>query len=132
MEAGSELIWGAIACLLPRYSDRERAFSFLLEQAAAGGRCVAHYYQALERLGDIRAVPLLRQRYEEYRQQLAPFEQHGLFSELSDYHVCCRALWKLDGSQEYHDALRELLTHPNETIRRLAYYYLFDQWPQQQ
>src|SRR3970282_2063518 len=98
MEAGSELIWGAIASLLPRYSDRERAFSFLLEQAAAGGRCVANYYRALEQMGDARAVPLLRQRYEEYGQKLPPFEQYGLLTELTDYDVCCRALWKLDGS----------------------------------
>jgi len=130
MESGSELTWGAIACLLPRYSDRERAFSFLLEQAAAGGRCVANYYQALERMGDPRAVPLLRQRYQEYGQRLSPFEQHGLFTELTDYHVCCRALWKLDGSKEYEDALKKLLTHPDENIQRRAHYYLFDQWPQ--
>ena len=55
MEAGSELVWGAIACLLPRYSDREHAFSFLLEQVAVGGTGAANYYQALERMGDTRA-----------------------------------------------------------------------------
>ena len=131
MESGSELTWGAIAYLLPRYSDRERAFSFLLEQAAAGGRCVANYYQALERMGDTRAVPLLRERYEQYRRKLVPLEGQGLHSGLSEYDVCCRALWKLDGSQEYEDALKSLLTHPDESIRRRAHYYLFDQWPQQ-
>jgi HEAT repeat protein len=52
-----------------------------------------------------------------------------LSSELSDYDVCCRALWKLDGAQEYRDALRDLLTHPDEIIRRRAHYYLFGQWP---
>lgn len=129
MEAGSELIWGAIALLLPRCSDRKRALSFLLERLAAAGACSGNYYQALERMGDARAVPLLRRRYEEYRRKLAPLAQHGLSSELSDYDVCCRALWKLDGAQEYMDALRDLLTHPDEIIRRRAHYYLFGQWP---
>jgi len=131
MEAGSELVWGAIACLLPRYSDRERAFSFLLEQVAVGGTGAANYYQALERMGDTRAVPLLRRRYEEYRRKLVPLERYALHSELSEYDVCCRALWKLDGSKEYEDALKELLSHPDESIRRRAHYYLFDRWPQQ-
>ena len=129
MEKGSEYVWGTIAYLLPQYSDREGALSFLLERIASGGRCVSNYYQALEQVGDVRAIPLLRQRYEDYQMRVPPFEQHGPFSELSDYQVCCRTLWKLTGSPEYQDALKELLHHSEETIRRRAHFLLFDQWP---
>ena len=120
MEVGSEDVCSTIAYLLPDYAYRERAVSFLLERVREGGRDAASYYQALERIGDARAIPVLRQRYEEYRRKLAPFEQHGLHSELSDYDRCCRALWKLGGSAEYEEALKELLTHPDESIRKRA------------
>ncbi len=126
MEAGSEDVCSTIAYLLPKYEDRERAVSFLLERVRVGERHAASYYQALERIGDARAIPALRQRYEEYRRKLAPFEQHGLHSELSDYDSCCRALWKLDGSAEYEEALKELLTHPDETVRRRVSFLLAD------
>ena len=129
MEVGTECIWGTIAYRLPEYFDRERALSFLLERVALRGARPANYYQALARIGDAKAVPLLRQRYEAYRRELPPFEQHGLHSELSDYDVCCWALWKLTGSPEYENALKGLLTHPDENIRRRAHFHLFEQWP---
>jgi HEAT repeat protein len=126
MQVGSEDICSTIAYLLPKYEDRERAVLFLLEGVRAGRRHAASYYRALECIGDPRAIPPLRQRYEEYRRRLAPFEEHGLHSELSEYDTCCRALWKLGGSEEYENALKELLTHPDEFIRNRASLFLSD------
>ena len=134
LEADSDLILDTVAHLLPRYADRERAFSFLLERLESEKRCVGNYYQALEAMEeaiqDARAVPALRRRYERYRQSLAPFDQRGFHSELNDYQHCCHALWKLDGAPEYEAALQELLIHPDPGIRRRAYYFLHDQWPE--
>ena len=129
MEAGPELVWATIAHMLPRYRDRAAAFDFLLQHLASGSPHGGNCYQALEKIGDPRAIPVLRQRYEDFRKRLAPFEQHGVNSELSDYQQCCRALWKLDGSPEYETALRDLLNHPDEYIRCRAHYFLFDPPP---
>jgi hypothetical protein len=118
MRVGPEFVWVTISPLLPRYPDKEQALLFLLERIAQKPSGGANYYQALELMHDGKAIPILRERYEEYRQRLAPFEQHGPWSELTDYQSCCRALWKLSGSAEYESALRENLTHPDENIRR--------------
>jgi HEAT repeat protein len=126
IEVGSEDVCSTIAYLLPKYEDRERAVSFLVERVRVGRRYAASYYGALERIGDARAIPPLRHRYEEYRRTLTPFEHHGLHSELSDYDACCRALWKLDGSAEYEEALKELLAHPDESVRRRVSFLLAD------
>lgn len=126
IEQGREPVWCMIACLLPRYADREAAFSFLWERVSSGVKWAGNYYRALHAIGDPRAVPALRERYEEYRRKLMPFEQYGLFSELTDYLRCCQVLRKLTGSSEYQDALEELLTHPDKTIQAQARLYLLE------
>jgi hypothetical protein len=124
MEAGSPVICATIAFLLPRYADRAAALEFLLDRAGSEQQYPGSYFQALGRIGDPRAVPVLRRRYERYRQTLPPFEKHGLHSELATYQQCCHALWKLERSAEYSDALKELLTHPDENIRRHSEMFL--------
>src|SRR5689334_19327820 len=128
LEADSDVILDTVAHLLPRSTDRVHAFSFLIERLQSEKRCVGNYYQALEAMDeaiqDTRAVAALRQRYERYRQSLAPFDQQGFHSELNDYQHCCHALWKLDGAPEYEAALQELLTHPDPGIRRRSDFLL--------
>ena len=129
LEFGSGFVLDTLAHLLPRYSDRERALEFLLQHLASSGRCGGTYYQALESIGDLRALPALRARYEGYRRDLSPLESLTLHSPLADYQQCCRALWKLDGSSEYKTALQDLLEHPDTNIRRRSYFFLYDRWP---
>ena len=129
LETGTEDILVRIASRLQNHADREQALSILLDRVACRTGGAAKYYQALALMGDARAVPLLRQRYEEYRQELAPMDHHGLESELADYQMCCHALWNLDGAPEYRESLEKLLTHPDETIRRRAHLSLYEQWP---
>ena len=126
IEEGSEPVWATIAYLLPRYHDRSAALAFLLERTSTEGPQDGAYFQALERLGDHQAVPALHRRYEQYRDSLSPFGQHGLHSQLADYQQCCRALWILTRSPEYENALRELLEHPDEGIRRRSQFLLSD------
>ena len=99
LETGAEDILVRIASRLQNHADREQALAVLLDRVASGTGGAAKYYQALALMGDARAVPLLRQRYEDYRQKLAPMEQHGLESELPDYQMCCHALWNLEVRQ---------------------------------
>jgi hypothetical protein len=117
MDSGPEVVWSTIAPLLPKYPDREKALSFLLQRIAQQPTDGANYYQALELIADRRAVPLLRQCYGEHVKALGRMEQHNIF-ELVDYLCCCRALWRLDGSPEYEHALREMLKHPDDSVRR--------------
>ena len=124
MEFSVEPVSATIAFLMPQYHDRAAAFAFLIERAAAGGPFSGAYFQALERIGDPRAAATLRSRYESYRNTLAPFDRQGLHSSLADYQQCCRALWKLTNSAEYEGALRELLLHPSDAIRRRSEYLL--------
>lgn len=126
MLQGSEPVWATIAHLLPRYHDREAALSFLLQRVQAGGLHEAAYFQALERIGDRRAIPPLRRRYEELKSSLAPVEQHGLHSKLPDLQQCCRALWKLTGDAAYEEFLRQMLAHPDAAIRRRSQRFLAD------
>lgn len=124
IEEGSEPVWVTISYLLPRYHDRPAALAFLLERISTDGPLDGAYFQALERLGDHRAVPALHRRYEQYRVSLSPFSQHRLHSKLAAYQQCCRALWILTRSPEYENALRELLEHPDEGIRRRSQFLL--------
>ena len=102
---------------MPEYHDREYALTFLLGNLAKRPKYYANYYQALELMGDQRAISILREHYEEYRQKLIPFEEHGIWSELPAYQCCCRALWKLTGSDDYRICLEELRKHPDEHVR---------------
>jgi hypothetical protein len=120
MEEGPEWLWVTIAPGLVKFSDRDRALSFLLARIRSAHAESANYYCVLELMGDQRAIPLLRERYEEYRHRLPPLEKQALWGELSDYLYCCRALWKLEGLPEYEEALKDLLLHPEEQIRRTA------------
>ena len=128
LETGAEDILVRIASRLQNHADREQVLSLLLDRVASGAGNAAKYYQALALMGDARAVPLLRQRYEEYRKKLAPVERHGLETALADYQMCCHALWNLDGAPEYRESLEGLLMHPEETIRRRAHLSLYEQW----
>jgi hypothetical protein len=129
LETGAEDILVRIASRLQNPADREQVLALLLDRVASGVGSSAKYYQALALMGDARAVPLLRQRYEGYHRRLAPMESLGPESELADYQMCCHALWNLDGALEYRNSLEQLLTHPDETIRRRAHLSLYEQWP---
>ena len=120
VEEGTEPIWATLAHLLPRYSDRGKAVSFLLDRVVARNRYAGSFFRALASMGDPRAIPALQQRYQEYRANLAPFAEHDYWSELTEYLACCAALWRLEESPEYETAIRELFAHPDAAVRRAA------------
>ncbi|MBI4478635.1 MAG: hypothetical protein HY651_01300 [Acidobacteria bacterium] len=120
MERGSGPVWAMIAYALPRLSDRDLAISFLLSRVIEKDIDPGNCFQALASIGDPRAIPALRERYEEYRANLTPLEEHDFWSDITDYLACCAALWRLDGSPEYEDAIRQLFTHPDFQVRSAA------------
>ena len=117
-EVRSEGVLSNLALQYSKHSDRERALAFLLGRIKPLERHCANYYQALELLKDARAIPPLRRAYDQYRRGLEERELDS--SELWDYLQCCRTLLVLDGSPEFENALREMLVHSNEDVRRWA------------
>jgi hypothetical protein len=120
LEHATEPVWVTLANLLPRYSDRERAVSFLLGRVAARTEHAAGYFRALASLGDRRAIPALRQQLQEYHSELAPIRDQQYWSAMPDYLACCAALWRLEESPEHEAAIRELFSHPDADVRRAA------------
>ncbi len=118
MEVGSEPVLGNLASLYARHSDRERVLPFLLSRINPLEKRCGNYYQALELLKDPRAIPPLRRVYGGYRRALEERELKP--RELFNYLQCCRALWVLDGSAEFENALRAMLVHSNEDVLRRA------------
>ena len=117
MEAGSELVWPHIALALPHCADRERVLHFLIERISVPKSYCSSFYQALRLVGDSRAIPHLLRRYEEYKRAI---QTGGPQELIVEYLECCRALWKLTGSEEYEAAVKEMLTHSDEYVRRRA------------
>ncbi|MCI0722111.1 MAG: hypothetical protein L0338_24535 [Acidobacteria bacterium] len=119
MECGSEIIWSRIAVRLREHSQRERVLSFLMDRVERLEGLVGNYVQALELIGDKRAVPCLRQLYDHYREQTVTSRRSKTsladwheFMTVYDYLICCRTLFKLEGNSEFKAAIEELLMHP--------------------
>ena len=126
-------ICSIIAGMLPQHSDRERVFRFLIDRVENEQDGRANYYGAVEVLNDSRAIPVLKRLYETYRKS-EPFVKRGpltesQFRQLFDYLSCCRALLTLERSKEFEMAIREILTHSDERLRRHAERLLLEQKP---
>ena len=103
MEAGDEGVCGMIASLLVHHSNRERVMSFLLRRATSPGPFAGNYYQALEIAGDRRAISVLQRARGIHLHNI----DAGATNEICDYLDCCRALWKLEGSDAYAAEIRK-------------------------
>ena len=124
MEVGPPGVWVNIALLLCRHPDRERVFRFLATRAEEDQDHRANFYSGLETLNDPRSIPILKRQYEKYRNSEAlvkrgPLDRSESF-QLFDYLYCCRALMSVEGSTEYQAALKELLTHSDNLVRKTA------------
>ncbi len=119
MERGDETIWGDLASVLTRHTDRMRVLGFLRERVREQRTLVANYYQALETMGDAGAVPLLIRRYQTYIAGGGKPEMADQALAV-DYLGCCRALWKLTGTDRYRQAIQEHVDAPSKFLRDLA------------
>lgn len=117
-ENGSQEVTSNIALRLCEHADRDGALRLLTQRLETPGTHLANYYVALERLQDKRAVPYLLSNYKRYRESLAT--NRVTSEQVYDYLYCCRALLSLDGSEEFESAIRDLLEHSDEVVRRTA------------
>lgn len=123
MEAGDENVCGMIALLLTRHSNRERVVNFLLERATSPSPLAANYYQALEVIGDVRAIPVLQRSREIHLKNI----EGGSTDEVRDYLVGCRTLWKLTGSEDYAAEIRKAMESADPAVSAHAKRLLEDQ-----
>jgi hypothetical protein len=124
MEVGPPGVWVNIALLLCRHPDRERVFRFLASRAGEDQDHRANFYSGLETFNDPRSIPILKRQYEKYRNSEALLKRGPLdrsdSSQLFDYLYCCRALMSIEGSPEYQVAIKEFLTHSDNSLRKTA------------
>lgn len=110
-------IWGTIAALLPRHSNRDHVLEFLLARVREESPMKPNYYQSLEELNDRRAVPVLRANFEHFESKLQAQGKLQTEDEYLDYLCCSRTLWVIDGSKEYQDSIRRQAESPDEKVR---------------
>jgi len=126
MEEGEPYIWRTIAILLPRHRDRERVLAFLLERIREEGEYKANFFQALRLMGDNRAIPALRAAFDDYRKKFRVGTGAPVKFVYFSYLSCCEALWALEGSTEYKDAIEEFLKSDDKDVRSFAELMLSD------
>ena len=120
METGDCRIWRTIALVLLDHRDRERVLAFLLKRIREERKGRANFFQALELMKDKRAVLVLRAAYDDHRKKPQGLTQSVEEFDYVDYLQCCKALWALDSSTEYREAIEECSKSPVKSIRSYA------------
>lgn len=119
MRDGDDLTWRNIASVLTRYPDRMRVHLFLEDRVDKQAPPLANFYQAMETLGDRRAVPQLHKKYLQYRDSgLTRLDLDHV--HCTDYLTCCRALWLLTGLLPYKESIADCLSSESRIIRDTA------------
>ena len=124
MERGDNRVWSAIALLIALHPDRKRALEFLVARINEEIGPLANYYQALEKIGDVRCVSVLKRvllhHYEQTKLISAPLSRENRFVYL-DYLSCAAALFILTGGHHYKEMITEMESHSDEEIRKIAH-----------
>lgn len=125
MQIPDENVWSAIALPLTRMSPprHERVLNFLIDRVRDRGNHRANYYQALAALKDAKAIPALKAAYAEERRSVGfdkPVETFQDIFPYIDYLACSAALYELDGSNEFKEAINEMRKHPDLSVRTQA------------
>jgi hypothetical protein len=126
MNDGNDHIWSSCALAMLKHPDRNRAVEFLLErvQRSESERPPLNYMQALGIAADRRAPAVIRPYYDAYLKAMeaeavtgvpddvfwGPVPYHAFLSIAGD-------LFKIEGSNEYEQAIRKYFDHPNEQVR---------------
>ncbi len=119
MRNGDDVTWRNIVSVLARLTDRAKVSLFIRERIAKQSPPVSNFYQAIETLRDLQAVPQLRLRYEQYKKLgVSPTSTDRTLC--IDYLSCCSALRKLTGSQQYERSMEPFLQANDKFVRYSA------------
>jgi len=126
MNDGDDRIWSSCALTMLRHPDRNRVVEFLIGQVqhAQSERPPLNYIQALGIARDRRAVAAIRPYYDRYLKAMGEEAVTGVpenvFRGPIPYHAflsVAGALYKIERSPEYEQAVRKYFDHPNEQVR---------------
>ena len=126
MNDGNDHIWSTCALAMLRHPDRNRAVEFLIErvQRNESERPPLNYIQALGIAGDRRAAAVIRPYYDKCRKAMEAEAVTGVPDDIirgpTPYHAFLSIsgdLFKIEGSKEYEQAIREYFDHANEQVR---------------
>lgn len=108
MAVGPDEVWTSIAIIAASHPQPNIALEFLLQRIRQCREGCANYFQAIELLRREEAIPLLRERYNEYQRALArrPQEMAG-DGPWIDYLQCAKALWTLTHDSTFVDDLKK-------------------------
>jgi hypothetical protein len=120
MEVGDPVIRSTLAPLLPMHPRKEAAVVFLLAQINRETSNRANYFQALELIGDIGAVPTLTNIYEEMQRVNGSDYASWSAEQALDFVACSRALWRLNGAERFRLSIEGVRSHPNRTVSAFA------------
>ncbi len=133
MRDGDDHIWSSCALAMLRHPDRNRVAEFLIGRVRGNTseRPPLNYMQALAMAGEKRAVPVIRPYYVKYLKAMEAERAMGVpdnvfFGPIPYFQFLSIAgdLLKIDGSDEYEQAIRRYLDHPKEQVRYWAEYSL--------
>lgn len=120
METGDEIIWRNIVSMLTGHPNKARVLKFIRNRVKEQHPPLSNFYQAIETLRDVQSAPHLRKRYQQYLSECGAGPKVDDRELCLDYLYCCKALWKLTGSQEYKQAIRNFLSAHDEVVRNCA------------
>jgi hypothetical protein len=106
MEVGPEEVWRNIAVLLPFHTRPDVALAFLIDKVQHGSSSRADYYQAIELLRGMEAVPILRRHFDEYRSLLFPKVEGDNVDLWINYLQCGKTLFNLTQDLTYLSELK--------------------------
>lgn len=119
MREGDELIFSSIASVLTRHRDTHRVAAFICERIAKQAQPLANFYQAIEKLAYTQCIPQLLVKLKSLENAgVNPLGDNKLLS--IDFLYCCRALWKLTGSVQYFNKIKEFTQSTDEIVRGAA------------
>lgn len=133
MNDGDDHIWSSCALAMLRHPDRARAVDFLIERVQRSGseHPPLNYIQALGIAGDRRAVVAIRPYYDKYLEAMEAESATGVPDDIFRGPIPYQALlaiagslFKIEGSNEYEQAIRKYFDHSKEQVRYWAEYAL--------
>lgn len=126
MNDGNDHIWETCALAMLKYPDRNRVIEFLIDRVKCSKPKPPplNYMQALGLTGDRRAVTVIRPYYDKYLKAMEAEAVMGVPDDVLwgpiPYHAflsIAGTLFKIEGSEEYEQAIRKYFDHPKEQVR---------------
>lgn len=125
MRDGNDRLWESCSQAFLKHPDRHRAVTFLVRRLEQyEGDEPLNIIQALGLAKDKRAVPAIRPYFDKYRKAVEREKETGVPDDVvfgpipyHAYFAAAGALFQIEGTPEYRDAIQSFLNHPHKQVR---------------